>query len=89
MELYKPADSGYFIVRKHPAISIRINRTRTLQIFFFAPEFQICWLSIKAPTIVFVTGANRGLGLGLVKGFIAKPDYVSSSFSITTSLNTT
>ncbi|KAJ5363672.1 uncharacterized protein N7496_009385 [Penicillium cataractarum] len=29
-----------------------------------------------APTIVLVTGANRGLGLGLVKGFIAKPDYI-------------
>lgn len=32
-----------------------------------------------APTIVLVTGANRGLGLGLVKGFVAKPDYVSAS----------
>ncbi|GFF25299.1 aflatoxin biosynthesis ketoreductase nor-1 [Aspergillus udagawae] len=29
-----------------------------------------------APTVAFVTGANRGLGLGLVKGFVAKPDYI-------------
>ncbi|CAI7660229.1 unnamed protein product [Penicillium glandicola] len=29
-----------------------------------------------APIIVFITGANRGLGLGLVKGFIAKPDHI-------------
>ncbi|OQE39347.1 hypothetical protein PENCOP_c007G01300 [Penicillium coprophilum] len=29
-----------------------------------------------APTIVFITGANRGLGLGLVKGFIAKADHI-------------
>ncbi|KAE8356206.1 hypothetical protein BDV28DRAFT_145391 [Aspergillus coremiiformis] len=28
-----------------------------------------------APTVAFITGANRGLGLGLVKGFITKPDY--------------
>lgn len=33
-----------------------------------------------APIIVLITGANRGLGLGLVKGFIAKPDHVNSSF---------
>ncbi|KAJ5503133.1 Short-chain dehydrogenase/reductase SDR [Penicillium fimorum] len=33
-----------------------------------------------APTIVFITGANRGLGLGLVKCFIAKPDHASSPF---------
>jgi NAD(P)-dependent dehydrogenase (short-subunit alcohol dehydrogenase family) len=32
------------------------------------------------PTAVFVTGANRGLGLGIVKGFVAKPGYVLSSF---------
>ncbi|KAJ6124884.1 Short-chain dehydrogenase/reductase SDR [Penicillium samsonianum] len=29
-----------------------------------------------APIIVLITGANRGLGLGLVKGFIAKPDHI-------------
>ncbi|RMZ87201.1 hypothetical protein DV736_g5580, partial [Chaetothyriales sp. CBS 134916] len=29
-----------------------------------------------APTVVFVTGANRGLGLGLVKGFVRKPDFI-------------
>ncbi|KAJ5373732.1 Short-chain dehydrogenase/reductase SDR [Penicillium concentricum] len=29
-----------------------------------------------ALTIVFITGANRGLGLGLVKGFITKPDHI-------------
>ncbi|KAJ5881068.1 uncharacterized protein N7473_012121 [Penicillium subrubescens] len=29
-----------------------------------------------APTVAFVTGANRGLGIGLVKGFVAKPDYI-------------
>lgn len=34
-----------------------------------------------ASTVAFVTGANRGLGLGLVKGFVAKPDYVGSSLN--------
>ncbi|CAI7665288.1 hypothetical protein PCG10_008667 [Penicillium crustosum] len=29
-----------------------------------------------APIVVFITGANRGLGQGLVKGFIAKPDHI-------------
>ncbi|KAJ5964600.1 Short-chain dehydrogenase/reductase SDR [Penicillium vulpinum] len=29
-----------------------------------------------APIVVFVTGANRGLGLGLVKGFLAKPGHI-------------
>lgn len=33
-----------------------------------------------APIVVFITGANRGLGQGLVKGFIAKPDHVNNSF---------
>ena len=35
-----------------------------------------------APTVVFVTGANRGLGLGLVEAFVAKLNHVSppSSF---------
>lgn len=33
-----------------------------------------------APIVVFITGANRGLGQGLVKGFIAKPDHVNASF---------
>jgi hypothetical protein len=28
------------------------------------------------------------LGLGLVKGFVAKPEYVGSSFSIATSIHT-
>jgi norsolorinic acid ketoreductase len=30
------------------------------------------------PTVAFITGANRGLGLGLVKGFVAKPNCVGS-----------
>ncbi|CAI7621772.1 unnamed protein product [Penicillium viridicatum] len=29
-----------------------------------------------APTVAFVTGANRGLGFGLVKSFVANPNYV-------------
>ncbi|OQD64852.1 hypothetical protein PENPOL_c007G03746 [Penicillium polonicum] len=29
-----------------------------------------------ASIVVFITGANRGLGQGLVKGFIAKPDHI-------------
>ncbi|CAG8058833.1 unnamed protein product [Penicillium salamii] len=29
-----------------------------------------------APTVAFVTGANRGLGFGLVKNFVANPNYV-------------
>ncbi|KAJ5824375.1 Short-chain dehydrogenase/reductase SDR [Penicillium robsamsonii] len=33
-----------------------------------------------APTIVFITGANRGLGLGLVNSFIAKPNHAIFSF---------
>lgn len=33
-----------------------------------------------APTIAFVTGANRGLGFGLVKNFVANPNYVSHPF---------
>lgn len=37
-----------------------------------------------APTVAFVTGANRGLGLGLVKGLVTKPDYVGFSFSMKT-----
>jgi hypothetical protein len=32
------------------------------------------------PIIVFITGANRGLGLGLVKGSVAKLGHVNSSF---------
>lgn len=31
-----------------------------------------------APIIVFITGANRGLGQGLVKGFVAKPGHVNA-----------
>jgi NAD(P)-dependent dehydrogenase (short-subunit alcohol dehydrogenase family) len=30
-----------------------------------------------APTVAFVTGANRGLGFGLVKQFVAISNYVS------------
>ncbi|OQE80715.1 hypothetical protein PENNAL_c0044G03700 [Penicillium nalgiovense] len=29
-----------------------------------------------APIIVFMTGANRGLGPGLVKGFVGKLDHI-------------
>jgi hypothetical protein len=32
------------------------------------------------PIIVFITGANRGLGLGLVKGFVAKLGHINSYF---------
>ncbi len=32
-----------------------------------------------APTIVLITGGNRGLGQGLVKTFLAEPNYVSPS----------
>lgn len=33
-----------------------------------------------APTVAFITGANRGLGFGLAKLFLAKPSYVSYIF---------
>ncbi|KAJ5319005.1 hypothetical protein MYU51_014073 [Penicillium brevicompactum] len=29
-----------------------------------------------APTFALITGANRGLGLGIVKNFVAKPDHI-------------
>ncbi|CAG8283358.1 unnamed protein product [Penicillium olsonii] len=29
-----------------------------------------------APTVVFITGANRGLGFGIAKKFVARPNYV-------------
>ncbi|KAK1143629.1 hypothetical protein N8T08_006239 [Aspergillus melleus] len=29
-----------------------------------------------APTVAFITGANRGLGFGLVKNFVANPNYI-------------
>lgn len=33
-----------------------------------------------APTVAFITGANRGLGFGLVKNFVASPNYVRYLF---------
>jgi NAD(P)-dependent dehydrogenase (short-subunit alcohol dehydrogenase family) len=32
-----------------------------------------------APIIVLITGANRGLGQGLVKGFAAELDHINAS----------
>lgn len=34
--------------------------------------------STKAPKVALITRVNRGLGVGLVNGFVAKPDYVGS-----------
>lgn len=31
-----------------------------------------------APTVVLITGGNRGLGEGLVKRFLTLPDHVST-----------
>ena len=35
-----------------------------------------------APTIVLVTGGNRGLGQGLVKRFLAQPNHVSTQSAL-------
>lgn len=31
-----------------------------------------------APTVAFITGANRGLGFAIAQKFAAKPNYVRS-----------
>jgi hypothetical protein len=70
-------------MRKHPVNQFLSTDTKRL-VAFYSPEHYTSSSFIMAPTIVLVTGANRGLGLGLVKEFVAKPDYVRASFSVTT-----
>jgi norsolorinic acid ketoreductase len=59
---------------------VRINALILFVSILYISDLYRLYYAIMAPTVAFVTGANRGLGFGLVKHFVAISNYVSYLF---------